>query len=265
MIDFPSHPIDEEAAAYMVNDEEELARLERLRMSQDAASAGRTSEELPRFPEPEERGYYLSDLFGKAAYADASMIMEQGVCLACDLISKGGRHPHACIHACMHTPCKQPMHAASAPPSPIPLPLPHANPADFPEAAAYGLQNDPDKVIKGDMFVCTCEDLSKVAAQVQLALENEASSLLLPIEAEDLPGLAIPPGMPCHYVGSVPEVAHRLAVAFYDAPGRDMLMIGVVGSHGKTTVSWLICGILEAMDQVTGGLGGEEQVEGRGF
>ena len=29
-------------------------------------------------------------------------------------------------------------------------------------------------------------------------------------------------------------------------------MVGVAGSHGKTTVSWLICGILEAMEQITG-------------
>ena len=38
-----------------------------------------------------------------------------------------------------------------------------------------------------------------------------------------------------------------------DAPGRDMMVVGIAGSHGKTTVSWLICGILEAMEQVTGG------------
>ena len=37
-----------------------------------------------------------------------------------------------------------------------------------------------------------------------------------------------------------------------DAPARDMMVVGVAGSHGKTTVSWLVCGILEAMEQVTG-------------
>jgi UDP-N-acetylmuramate-alanine ligase len=43
----------------------------------------------------------------------------------------------------------------------------------------------------------------------------------------------------------------RLAVAFYDAPSRDLLGIAVCGSHGKTTTSWLIRGILEEVDQVS--------------
>ena len=41
-------------------------------------------------------------------------------------------------------------------------------------------------------------------------------------------------------------------VLLSDAPGRDLTVVGVTGSHGKTTVSWLICGILEAMEQITG-------------
>lgn len=54
------------------------------------------------------------------------------------------------------------------------------------------------------------------------------------------------------YAGSVGELAQRLAVAFYDAPSRDLLVVGVSGSHGKTTVSWLIRGLLEEMEQVRG-------------
>ena len=60
----------------------------------------------------------------------------------------------------------------------------------------------------------------------------------------------MPPTFPVLYAGDVGELSQRLAVAFYDAPSRDMLVIGVGGSHGKTTVSWLIRGMLEEMDQV---------------
>ena len=44
----------------------------------------------------------------------------------------------------------------------------------------------------------------------------------------------------------------KMFLLHVDAPGRDMMVVGIAGSHGKTTVSWLICGILEAMEQVTG-------------
>ena len=51
---------------------EEEAIQERLRMEQEAASSESS------FPEPEERVYYLHDLYGKAAYLDAAVIMEHG-------------------------------------------------------------------------------------------------------------------------------------------------------------------------------------------
>lgn len=43
-----------------------------------------------------------------------------------------------------------------------------------------------------------------------------------------------------------------MALAFYDAPGTQMGIIGVVGDVGKTTVSWLVRGILEELEEPTG-------------
>eukprot|EP00967_Tisochrysis_lutea_P086246 scaffold121419_cov16-Tisochrysis_lutea.AAC.1 len=60
---------------------------------------------------------------------------------------------------------------------------------------------------------------------------------------------AVPEDFPVLYAGDVSELSQRLAVAFYDAPSRDLLVVGVTGSHGKTTVSWLIRGMLEEMEQ----------------
>ena len=61
-----------EELGYGEDEGEEEARQERLRMAQEAASSGSS------FPDPEERGYFLSDLFGKAAYIDVAVIMELG-------------------------------------------------------------------------------------------------------------------------------------------------------------------------------------------
>ena len=50
---------------------------------------------------------------------------------------------------------------------------------------------------------------------VHEALERGAFSLLLPSDVQNVEGLSIPEDIACHYVPNVPEVAHRLAVAFY--------------------------------------------------
>ncbi len=63
-------PTDE--LGYGEDEAEEEARQERLRMAQEAASSSST------FADPDERGYYLADLFGKAAYVDAAVIMDHG-------------------------------------------------------------------------------------------------------------------------------------------------------------------------------------------
>ena len=57
---------------------DESSRQERMTMAREAASASVRSEEgLKTFPEPEERGYYISDLFFKAAYVDAAKILDK--------------------------------------------------------------------------------------------------------------------------------------------------------------------------------------------
>ena len=116
----------------------------------------------------------------------------------------------------------------------------------------YGLQRNPDKIIEGDMFICDSSDPSKAQEMVSRALENNANALLLPMSLKSK--LEFPTSIPTLFVPDVEEFAQRLSVAFYDAPGRDMMVVGVTGSRGKTTVSWLICGILEAMEQTTGTL-----------
>ena len=106
------------------------------------------------------------------------------------------------------------------------------------------------------MFICDTTDPSSAQEYITKALDRSANALLLPLSLKPKESepkvLQFPDSVAAYYVPEVDEVAQRLAVAFYDAPGRDMMAIGVTGSRGKTTVSWLICGILEAMEQTTG-------------
>ena len=55
--------------------------------------------------------------------------------------------------------------------------------------------------------------------------------------------------------GTIRPVMARLAAAFYGYPARDLLMIGVTGTNGKTTVTQLLGDILEASGRPTNVMG----------
>jgi UDP-N-acetylmuramoyl-L-alanyl-D-glutamate--2,6-diaminopimelate ligase len=55
--------------------------------------------------------------------------------------------------------------------------------------------------------------------------------------------------------GTMRPVMARLAAAFYDHPARDLLMIGVTGTNGKTTVSQLLGDFLTASGHPTNVMG----------
>ncbi|KAI8466586.1 MAG: Mur ligase [Monoraphidium minutum] len=65
-------------------------------------------------------------------------------------------------------------------------------------------------------------------------------------------------GVPFIFVDNVDDVASKLAAAFYGGPSLEMRMIGIAGTSGKTTVSWLVRGVLEELGQLTGLVGSIE-------
>lgn len=87
-------------------------------MAQEAASSGSS-----QYPEPEERGYFIADLFAKAAYFDAASAMAQGE-IDCAL----GFEQTACRSPAINT-----------------LPA-HCVDAEYPDTIVYGLHSHPDKV-----------------------------------------------------------------------------------------------------------------------
>lgn len=66
-----------------------------------------------------------------------------------------------------------------------------------------------------------------------------------------------PCGVPSQAVG-------RIASAFLDDPSDRMTMIGVTGSAGKTTTCWLVRGIFEELQQMTGMIGAPQDSQGLG-
>jgi len=132
------------------------------------------------------------------------------------------------------------------------------------DVVVYGIQADPTLVLEGDLFCCIpsddCPDSEEALQSVYDAIQSGAAALLLPSELQAFPDLLqiIPEEIAVVWVPAVEEVAARLAVSFFDAPSRDLLMVAVSGTRGKSTTSWLIRGILEEMEQVAGMMGSIE-------
>ncbi|MDK8180944.1 UDP-N-acetylmuramoyl-L-alanyl-D-glutamate--2,6-diaminopimelate ligase [Paenibacillus sp. UMB4589-SE434] len=110
-----------------------------------------------------------------------------------------------------------------------------------------GLAVDSRRVQKGDLFFCisgTADDGHRYAPQ---AIEAGAAALVVERELEiNIPQLI------------VKDARHALAVlsnAYYKHPSQDLRLIGVTGTNGKTTVTYLIEKILTDARTSTGVIG----------
>ncbi len=54
---------------------------------------------------------------------------------------------------------------------------------------------------------------------------------------------------------AVIQALGRIAAVFFDNPSQRMTTIGVTGSSGKTTTTWLVRGMFEELQQTTGLIG----------
>ena len=74
------------------------------------------------------------------------------------------------------------------------------------------------------------------------------------VSAVDHPVEGVPPERQL-VVEDTADALGRLACSFYDDPSARMTCIGVTGTNGKTTTSWLIRGILEEWGHLSGMVG----------
>jgi UDP-N-acetylmuramoyl-L-alanyl-D-glutamate--2,6-diaminopimelate ligase len=116
-----------------------------------------------------------------------------------------------------------------------------------------GISHDSRRVVPGDLFCCVpglvsdghdfaCEAVERGA--VGLLCEHLIPELL----DREVVQTRIAPG-------SMRPVMARLAAAFYEHPARDLLMVGVTGTNGKTTVTQLLGDLLGATGRPTNVMG----------
>lgn len=121
------------------------------------------------------------------------------------------------------------------------------NLTNFDEVEISGIFTNSQKIIKNGIFVCLegCEtDGHKYAKEAE---KNGAAVIV----AEKPISVSIP----VIYVDDTKKELARLSQRFYNEPAKKLKLIGVTGTNGKTTVTYMIKSILEADGKRVGIIG----------
>ena len=115
-----------------------------------------------------------------------------------------------------------------------------------------GIAHDSRRVVPGDLFCCVPGLESDGHAFAAEAVERGAVSVLcehfIPELVEDVVQARIARG-------TMRPVMAQVAAVFYGFPARELLMVGVTGTNGKTTVTHLLGDLLTAAGRPTNVLG----------
>jgi UDP-N-acetylmuramoyl-L-alanyl-D-glutamate--2,6-diaminopimelate ligase len=116
-----------------------------------------------------------------------------------------------------------------------------------------GITHDSRRVVPGDLFCCVPGLVSDGHRYAREAVERGAIGVLcehfIPeLLSRDVTQARIAPG-------TMRPVMAQLAAAFYGFPARDLVMIGVTGTNGKTTVTQILGDLLTATGRPTNVMG----------
>ncbi len=126
----------------------------------------------------------------------------------------------------------------------------HADPGND-DPVVRGLCHDSRAVCPGDLFIALRGSLADGHVHLRQALDLGAAALL--VEAVD-PALD-QRGRPLVLIRDTRRAVAPLACAFFGHPSRELLLAGVTGTNGKTSVTYLLESILFAARRRVGVIG----------
>ncbi|HEY0867713.1 MAG TPA: UDP-N-acetylmuramoyl-L-alanyl-D-glutamate--2,6-diaminopimelate ligase [Fimbriimonas sp.] len=118
------------------------------------------------------------------------------------------------------------------------------------DAEVTGIQLDSRKIKPGNLFVCMPGMTNDPHSFIPAAMEHGAAAVLVhdPAALEGRVGALVGPE-------DFREAIWRICDAFFEHPTRNMKVVGVTGTNGKTTTAWLIRDMLKALGLRAGYLG----------
>lgn len=129
--------------------------------------------------------------------------------------------------------------------------LPQADLRGDAEVRIHGITYDSRRVRPGDLFVCIKGFRFDGHAFINDAIERGAAGVVVEKSKRDPISLPIP----FIYAENTRKALGLLGAHFYDYPSRKLRLIGVTGTKGKTTTTYLIKSILEAAGHRVGLIG----------
>ncbi len=120
------------------------------------------------------------------------------------------------------------------------------------------IKNDSRYVERGDLFFCISGAKTDGHSYADSVMKKGASVLVVEKEINYAP-----------YDGTVIRVkSSRYAMGiisskFYGEPSKELTVIGITGTKGKTTTTYMICEMLEAVGKKTGLIGTIEIIDGK--
>jgi UDP-N-acetylmuramoyl-L-alanyl-D-glutamate--2,6-diaminopimelate ligase len=125
--------------------------------------------------------------------------------------------------------------------------LPSARVTGDPDVSIQGISYDSRLVKAGDLFVALPGFHQDGAAFIADAVRRGAAAVVT-----ENPAATVPEGVSLVLVPGVRRALTDLSAAFFGYPGRDIRVVGVTGTDGKTTTVHLVSAVLEAMGCRTG-------------
>jgi UDP-N-acetylmuramoyl-L-alanyl-D-glutamate--2,6-diaminopimelate ligase len=126
--------------------------------------------------------------------------------------------------------------------------LPDASVRGEKAAAIRGIAHDSREVAEGDLFFCIKGLTADGHAFASRALKAGAAAIV----AEELLDTG---SRPLVLVNDTREALARVSAAFYGHPSRSLKVIGITGTNGKTTTSYMTAAVLEKLGLKAGVLG----------
>lgn len=120
-----------------------------------------------------------------------------------------------------------------------------------PEREITGICSDSRRVGQGSLFVAIPGFQSDGHQYIRQAMEQGACAVV----AQHAPDCPVPEGVTLILVDNARRALAQLAAEWYDHPERQLRLIGVTGTNGKTTTTWLIRHILEQRGHKCGLIG----------